>query len=159
MNKFLNLSLIALLLASAVAPAHAAILNAPFIPEVDSRFDKLERGIFQPGTKVLISNTAPTITSGGCTSPSVPANNGTAAFTINVGSACSGSQPLVLALPTASTGWICTGGHRTAATAGAGIVQTATSTTSVTLTNVTGGTTTAVAWTSSEVIQISCLAY
>jgi hypothetical protein len=77
------------------------------------------------------------------------------AFTINVGTACSGSQPIVLTLPAASNGWACFAGHRNANT---GVpVQTSTSTTSVTLTNYAAGV--ATAWTTSEVLQLSCHAY
>jgi hypothetical protein len=55
---------------------------------------------------LLASSTPPTVSSGFGTSPSIVNSNGTAAFTVNVGTggvATSG----VLALPTATTGWNC----------------------------------------------------
>lgn len=100
------------------------------------------------GSMLLVSPTAPTISSGFGTSPSIVNNNGTAAFTINVGTggvATSG----VIGLPTASNGWNCFATDRTS-----NIVtrETATTTTTVTLTA-------ASAWGASDILQVSCFAY
>lgn len=57
-------------------------------------------------TSLLISNAAPTISSGFGTSPSVPNNNGTHAFTVNVGTGGTATSG-VIGLPTAAHGWIC----------------------------------------------------
>ncbi len=54
---------------------------------------------------LLDSTTAPTVT-GFCTSPSVPAANGTAAFSIGVGTACAGSTGTI-SLPSNTNGWVC----------------------------------------------------
>lgn len=97
---------------------------------------------------ILVSATAPTISSGFGTSPSIVANNGTAAFTVNVGTggvATSG----VIGLPTATTGWNCFVIDRTNNTV---TRETATTTTSATLTA-------AAAWAASDILQVSCFGY
>jgi hypothetical protein len=107
---------------------------------------------------MLISSTAPTVASGFGTSPSIPHANGTAAFTVNVGTGGTASSG-VLTLPAATTGWTC---HvdPNAAPQAAGVTYSApTSTTSVTLTNYTQSTGVALAWAASEVLQVSCFAY
>jgi len=53
---------------------------------------------------LMVSGTAPTISSGFGTSPSIVANNGTAAFTINVGTGGTASSG-VIGFPAATTGW------------------------------------------------------
>lgn len=60
------------------------------------------------GAHLLISVTAPTVTSGAGTSPSVTASN-TAAFLVTEGASGSPATALVMAMPSASTGWACTG--------------------------------------------------
>jgi hypothetical protein len=56
---------------------------------------------------LLVSHTAPTISSGFGTSPSIVASNGTASFQINVGTGGVATTG-VIGLPTATTGWVCT---------------------------------------------------
>jgi hypothetical protein len=108
---------------------------------------------------LLISPTAPTISSGFGTSPSIPSNNGTAAFTVNVGTGGSASSG-VIGLPTATTGWICFAFDITNPTTGGGyyVKQTAGTTTTATLTgyNTSGA---ATAWTASDILRVSCHAY
>jgi len=108
---------------------------------------------------IFLSSTAPTYASGGCTGAAIGTSHNTAAFTVNVGSsACSGSQPIVLTLPSATTSWACTARDITQPTFI--VLQTgAQSTTSVTITNY--GTTpgTAVAWVASDVIEVRCMGY
>lgn len=121
----------------------------------DSAFANLRLlGVFSDGytgsstNALLISGTAPTIGSGFGTSPSIVANNGTAAFTVNVGTggvATSG----VLTLPAATTGWNCFVIDRTNNTV---TRETATTTTSATLTA-------ASAWAASDILQVSCFGY
>jgi hypothetical protein len=53
------------------------------------------------------SLTAPTIASGGCTSPAVTWANGTAAFKLTLGSSCTGVKTIVLTMPTPSNAWVC----------------------------------------------------
>jgi hypothetical protein len=97
---------------------------------------------------VLIGATAPTISSGFGTSPSIVNSNSPAAFTVNVGTggvATSG----VIGLPTATTGWSCFANDRTNNTV---TRQTATTTTSATFTA-------AAAWAASDILNISCFGY
>lgn len=54
---------------------------------------------------VIIVATAPTISSGFGGTPSVPTNNGTAAFTINVGTGGAATSG-VIGMPTATNGWV-----------------------------------------------------
>lgn len=101
------------------------------------------------------SATAPTISSGFGASPSVATNNGTAAFTINVGTggvATSG----VIGLPTAANGWVCQCNDIAAAVSTSETKMSATSTTSCTVSNVNTATGVAVAWAASEILH--CMA-
>lgn len=103
---------------------------------------------------------APTISSGFGTTPSVAANNGPAAFTINVGTGGSATAGVV-GLPTAATGWNCWVNDITAAAANVGYNtrQTASSTTTATFQNQTTSSGAAVAWGVSDILRVSCLAY
>lgn len=107
------------------------------------------------------SATAPTISSGFGTTPAIAANNGTAAFTVDVGTggvATSG----VVGLPTAATGWVCSVTNRTAVLGNVGdahTVQIATTTTTATLENQTISTGAALAWTASDILAVSCFGY
>lgn len=107
--------------------------------------------------KVAVSATAPTIASGGCTSPTVTNNNGTAYFTIDVGTSCSGSQPVVFTLPAATTGWHCYARNVTNGATSAPAQTGAISTTSVTITNFVRTTGVAGAWTDGDDVTVSCL--
>lgn len=110
---------------------------------------------------MVISSTAPTIASGFGTSPSVPNANGSAAFTINVGTGGTASAG-VITMPAATTGWICHVENitQTAANrANVRTVQTASTTTSITVQNQTISTGAAVAWTASDVLRIIAFAY
>lgn len=97
---------------------------------------------------LLYSATAPTISSGFGTSPSVSGNNGTAAFEINVGTGGTATSG-VIGLPTATTGWNC---YVNDITTNVATRQTASSTTSATVTA-------ASAWTASDKLRVSCFAY
>lgn len=109
-------------------------------------------------TNLLVSSTAPTISSGFGTSPSVTAHNGTAAFRINVGTGGSATSG-VIGLPAAATGWNCFA-HALSTINGSTFVQrqTASSTTSATIGNYTD-TGASGAWPSAEVLAVSCFAY
>lgn len=108
-------------------------------------------------TSLLISATAPTIASGFGSSPSIPSSNGTAAFTINVGTGGTATGG-VLTMPAATTGWIVTCVDITNA-AGAVTVQTAGTTTSVTLANYSRTTGLLTAWAASDIIRCIAIAY
>ena len=116
--------------------------------------------IFSPlsTTNALIQTTAPTIASGFGTSPSVPSNNGPAAFTVNVGTGGSASSGVVT-LPTATTGWSCNATDVTTKSTSVFLTKmTAETTTSATFTNYnTAGA--ATAWTASDILVINCLSY
>lgn len=106
----------------------------------------------------LLSVSVPTM--GACgTSPSVTANNGTAAFSVNVGTGGTAST-CVVNLPTNTTGWICDAFDITNPTTGGGyfVKQTAGTTTSVTFTgyNTAGA---ATAWTASDILRVKCTGY
>lgn len=106
----------------------------------------------------IISATAPTVSSGFGSSPSI---SGTAAsFTVNVGTGGTASSG-VLAMPTATNGWGCTVTNQTAVAANRAnqwTVQTASSQTSVTVQNQTISTGAALAWTASDVLSLVCIA-
>jgi hypothetical protein len=104
-----------------------------------------------------IAGTAPTISSGFGTSPSVTVNNGTSAFRINVGTGGTATNGVV-GLPTAANGWNCFASDITTPATGHTIKQTATSTTSVTLTNYDNAGV-AAAWAAGDIIIVNCMAY
>lgn len=107
---------------------------------------------------LFASATAPTISSGFGTSPSITANNGTPAFEINVGTGGTASSGVV-GLPTSTNGWNCTCNDiTTQSTSDFMCKQTASSTTTATLTeyNTAGA---ATAWVASDKLRVSCLAY
>jgi hypothetical protein len=106
---------------------------------------------------LAVSATAPTISSGFGTSPSVTANNGTAAFRINVGTGGTATDGVV-GLPTAANGWNCFASDITTPATGHTIKQSAGTTTSVTLTNYNNAGT-ATAWAASDIIIVNCMAY
>ena len=86
---------------------------------------------------LAISGTAPTIASGGCTSPAVTSSNGTAAFLITIGTSCTGVKTVTLTMPAASNFWACQGHNNTsdAAQQTNVIAARATGTTAVVLTS------------------------
>jgi hypothetical protein len=111
------------------------------------------------GVRVIV-NTAPTISSGFGGTPSIANNNGTASFTINVGSGAAATSGVV-GLPTATTGWNCFVNDLTAAAAHVAYNtrQTASTTASATLENQTTSTGVAIAWGANDILRVSCFAY
>jgi len=124
---------------------------------------KIDASLVQNGGNVLINGTladssvAPTISSGFGTSPSIAANHGTIAFTVNVGTGGSATSG-VIGLPTAANGWICSANDQTTTSTTVFMTkQTASSTTSATIGNFsTSGV--AAAWVASDIINVSCRA-
>jgi len=106
---------------------------------------------------LLISTAAPTISSGFGTGPSVTHNNGSASFSINVGTGGTATSGVVALNATAADGWSCSASDPGATPTGQTEVSSA-STTTVTLTNYSRTVGTALAWTASEIIQVSCFA-
>lgn len=106
---------------------------------------------------VFFNGAAPTISSGFGTSPSIVNSNGTIAFTINVGTGGTASSG-VIGLSTATVGWNCFASDQS--TPGTNVTkQTATATTTATLTNYNSTTGIAAAWTASDILKVSCFAY
>lgn len=103
-------------------------------------------------------NTAPTIAAGLCTSPSISASNGTAAFAITVGTSCTGVTTGTLTMPAATTGWVC---HFVNVTNPASNTpsQTGGSTTTVTFTNYARTTGVAADFAASDSIRAMCVGY
>jgi hypothetical protein len=107
-------------------------------------------------TNLVMSTTAPTATTF-CTGPSIAANNGTAAFTINVGTSCAASTGTIT-MPAATTGWVCDF-HDVTTPASYKPDQTGGTITTVTLTNYSRTTGVAANWVASSVIRAQCSAY
>ncbi len=127
------------------------------LPSAQTFYDSLA---WRTTGKLLFSATAPTVTSAG-TSPSVTASNGAATFIVNVGTGGTATA-IVMAMPTASTGWTCISNDITAsaaAVAGIGDRQTASTTTSVTVEHYTVSTGAALAYTASDLVRFICAAY
>ena len=136
-------------------------INAAAGAEVQLRVNNTEQirvssTSLQVGSKPVIGFTAPTIASGGCTSPTVTNTNGTAYITIDVGTGCSGSQPVTFTLPAATTGWNCYARNITNGATSAPAQTGAVSTTSVTITNFARTTGVAAAWTDGDDVVLSC---
>jgi hypothetical protein len=116
------------------------------------------QGGLQVNGKQVASPTAPTISSGFGSSPSIVAHNGTMAFEVNVGTGGSATSG-VIGLPTATTGWNCYVTDITTASSTVFLTkQTASSTTSCTVGNFnTAGA--AAAWVASDRLRVSAFAY
>lgn len=99
-------------------------------------------------SSLLLSATAPTISSGFGTSPSIVNSNGTAAFEINVGTGGSATSG-VIGLPTAAVGWSCQ-----VTDTNTNIVTRETAFTATTVT-----VTAASAWTASDNLLFNCGAF
>lgn len=98
---------------------------------------------------LLVSNTAPTISSGFGTLPGIVHNNGTAEIEINVGTGGTATRG-VLGLPAAANGWDCR--VQDMSTPSKTTTETAFTTTSVTLTA-------SAAWRASDLLLVHCGAF
>lgn len=113
---------------------------------------------FTQNGRVMVSATAPTISSGFGTNPSIVTSNGTAAFTINVGTGGT-AQTGVIGLPTATTGWSVYCADVTTQSSTVFVTkQTASATTSATigLFDAAGA---AAAWTASDILVCQATGY
>lgn len=124
---------------------------------IDSTKKAVFAGAVQTGAGITFSPTAPTISSGFGTNPSIVANNGTAAFTVNVGTGGTATGGVV-GLPTATTGWACSAADITTP-ASFVTVQTATAATTATFANYARTTGLLIAWTASDVLSVQCVGY
>lgn len=108
-------------------------------------------------TNVLLTSAAPTVSSGFGTSPSIVGNNGTATFTVNVGTggvATSG----VIGLPAATNGWVVHCDDLTTSSSTVFITkQTASSTTTATIGNFNTAAA-AAAWVASDILHCTAFA-
>lgn len=108
---------------------------------------------------LLMSTTAPTIASGGCTTgsvQSVSSNNGTAAFHITLGGATCGSS-ITLTMPSATNaGWVCDA-HDKTTPAGNSLDTQDTSKTAVVITNYSRTTGLATNFTGADVLSVKCI--
>lgn len=112
-------------------------------------------------TSLLVSATAPTIASGGCSTgsaQSISANNGTAAFEITLGGATCGST-ITLTMPAATTNWVCDAHNVTTPASNVLDMTGAVSTTAVVLTNYVRTTGIAGNFTGAEKLAVKCSAY
>jgi hypothetical protein len=107
---------------------------------------------------MAMKNTAPTISSGFGTSPSIVASNGSLGFEVNVGTGGSATSG-VIGLPTATNGWNCRCDDITTASATVFVTkQTASATTTCTVGNFnTSGV--AAAWVASDKLRCIAVAY
>jgi hypothetical protein len=108
-------------------------------------------------TSLWSSTTAPTISAGFCSSPSVSNNNGTASFEITVGSAC-GAGTGTITLPSAAHKWTCSFVDVTTPNTHV-IRQTGGSATTVTVQDYSGTTGATQNMVASDVIQAQCAGY
>lgn len=113
---------------------------------------------YQINGVLAASSTAPTIPSGGCTSPAVTWANGTQTFLLTLGSSCTGVKTLTLTLPAAAHFWACTGENNTndAQQAANHPVARATSATAVIVTNYSRTTGLQADFTASDTLLLSC---
>jgi hypothetical protein len=135
---------------SAGSTVTASITNSGAL----SQQGNLQFGI---SSHLLDSVTAPVIGTCG-TGPSIVANNGTAAFTVNVGTGGTASTCTVT-MPAATTGWSCMVAPNGAPQAAAITYSAPTSTTLITLTNYTIATGVALAFPASAVYNVNCVGY
>lgn len=112
-------------------------------------------------TTAIYNATAPTVLSGFGTSPTIPFANGTAGFTVNVGTGGVATSGVLTLNGTPTNGWACSVNNITAKAAHRAdqTVQIASSTTSVTVENQTLSTGAAVAWGASDVLRLNCFGY
>jgi hypothetical protein len=106
------------------------------------------------GGNLTISATAPTISSGFGTSPSIGSGSTAASMDISVGSSPGSSG--VISLPTAAHYWVCHGFDQTTPSI---LLQTAQTTGSATFTNYALGSSSTSSFTASDKIFISCMAH
>lgn len=109
-------------------------------------------------TTVSMSYTAPTIASGGCTSPAVTWANGTTAFLLTLGSSCTGVKTITLTMPTATNFWACDASNNTsdAKQALMTVASRATSATAVVLTSYSRTAGTPLDYVAADTLLVKC---
>lgn len=112
------------------------------------------------GANLTFSSTAPTVSSGFGSTPSITAGTATS-FRVNVGTGGTATAG-VLGMPTATTGWNCHVEDETAVIANAAdrhTIQIGTTTSTVTVENQTISTGVVLAWTASDILALTCAAF
>ena len=114
---------------------------------------------YQLNGVLTLSATAPTIASGGCTTPVVTTNNGTAKFKVTLGTTCTGVKTFTLTMPTAGTGreYACDAVDLTTNATYAPAQSAAASATSVVITNYARTTGLAIDFADGEVLLVKCI--
>ncbi len=105
---------------------------------------------------VFMSATAPTIASGGCTSPAVTSNNGTATFKVTLGTTCATVKTFTLTMPPATNYWACDAVDLTTNATYRPEQSAAASATSVVITNYARTTGLAIDFVDGEVLLVKC---
>jgi hypothetical protein len=109
-------------------------------------------------TNLLCSATAPTISSGFGSTPSISANNGTCSFRVNVGTGGAASTG-VIGLTGATTGWNCwCNDLTTLSTGNTTCKQTASTTTTATIEEVSD-VAVVTAWASGDILSVTCFGF
>lgn len=108
--------------------------------------------------KLLVSQSAPSIQTGFCTSPTLTNASGTAAFEITIGTGCAASTG-TLNMPTASTGWVCHIVNYTNPTGNAPAQTNTLLPSNVIFTNFSRTTGAATNWTAGDVLGFSCMPF
>ena len=115
-------------------------------------------GWINVGNAYVASTTAPTVSSGFGATPSIPVGTSSHNFTVNVGTGGSATSGVISLSHSAPNGWICHAEDTTnSASFVEGIVPTSVST--ITITNYSRTAGTAIAWTASDVLAVSCDGY
>lgn len=152
-NPALKVSGAGLIVRLADDSANAALTTAA-LTTTGSVFVTGAGSAFGVGNTSMV-NTSPTATTF-CTTPVVTAN-GTAAFQVNVGTACATSTATIT-LPAATTAWVADC-HNVTVPASNVVEQTGGTTTTITLTNYARTTGLASNWTDGHVIRCKAMAY
>lgn len=113
-------------------------------------------GVYQMTNK-MFQNVVPTISSGFGASPSVVTSNGTASFTINVGTGGAATSGVIALNSTAVNGWVCNCQDITTTPGTFRTVMTATSTTTCTVSNYNTTTAALAAWTASDILHCTAM--
>jgi hypothetical protein len=149
---------------TAAYPSWARSSTAPFFKALladASGYTSVGIGsLYLPNTILTFASTVPTLSSGFGASSALVAGTVTT-FRWNVGTGGVATTGVLNVASTASTGWNCTVSNLTAKAAHRAddTVQTASTTTTITVENQTVSTGAAVAWAASDILKISCTGF
>lgn len=143
------------------APAVGQVLISQGVTTVPVWSASPQLASIKLNTTTTFSGTAPTITSGFGTGPSVFGTGTAAAFRVNVGTGGIATAG-VIGMPAAGTAWVCSVLNLTAAAGNRAdnrTVQTGSTATTITVQGQAISTGAAAAWVASDTLAISCAAY